>query len=440
MNKIKTFYILPFIICITQTVLGQDTLTLQDAIKTGIENSYSIKIAENNAEISRINNTLGNSGFLPQIDLNAGHNSNFQNQNIEYSDKSIYKNSNYAAHATSAGVLLNWTIFDGMSMFVKSEQLSLLEDMGEIEVRVAIENLIAAIATTYLAIGQNERLYMWHNERLELSRQRLKIAHEKALIGSDTQLKELQAELDFTTDSTLMIAQRNKIINLKSQLNNLLNQPPDHTFFVQQHNEIPQEYVLQDVYNKILEQNTDLLTAKIQNQISLTTLKETRSARYPRVNLTGAYDFDRTATPEGNPVLSRIFGPSIGINASITLFNGFNVSRNIKVATIQANNQQLIFEDLESQLNHTAFELIILLNQALDMIKAEINVVSLATRNADIAMEKYRIGAISDVEVRETKNLLTDAQNRLISAITDAQTYEITLLVLMGELNKFIEN
>ncbi|MDD4747850.1 MAG: TolC family protein [Salinivirgaceae bacterium] len=423
----------------TNTVYSQELLTLSDAINRGLESSFSIQIARKSTEIAHINNRLGNAGFSPRIDLNANQSNSLQNRHLEQSDNTEIDQSGYRTHSLTSGIALNWTLFDGFAMFVRADKLELFEEQSDLNLRMTIENAIADIIFTYFAISQHEKLLDWHLEQLTLSENRLSIAREKTKIGSGSDLQTMQAELDFRTDSTLMLSQRNLVFNLKSHLNRLLNRAPETAFSVEQNVEKPTERTFEQIYSKMAEQNASLLIARNQKQIRNKELEETKSQRYPTVYISGAYNFNQTGTPQGSTELSRILGPSVGIGASLTLFNGLNTSRKIKTAHIVAETQQLMLDELTTRLNHDAFTIVNELNQALEMVKVEEEYVNLAQRNVEIGMEKYGLGAISDLELREIQNKLSASRNRLITALTNAQAREIELLVLTGDFKKYLE-
>jgi outer membrane protein TolC len=55
--------------------------------------------------------------------------------------------------------------------------------------------------------------------------------------------------------------------------------------------------------------------------------------------------------------------------------------------------------------------------------------------NWDIAQEKYKLGALNDVELRETQKKLLDAENRLLQSQFRCKSAEIELLRLSGQLS-----
>jgi len=201
---------------------------------------------------------------------------------------------------------------------------------------------------------------------------------------------------------------------------------------------VPHTELSTDIYLKIRELNPSLLIARLQAQVAELEVNEAKASRYPTVNLLGAYNFSRVGTPSGQTQMSLIHGPAVGIGASITLFNGYNANRRIKNAAIAAQNVTLSQEELDLNLQSRAFQLVNNLNQAIELILVEEKSVMLAQRNAEAAWEKYQLGAISDIELRESQNKLLDAQTRLISAQMTAQVAAIEIKTLTGNLSSVI--
>jgi outer membrane protein TolC len=420
---------------------GQEILPLDDAIRIGLENSYSIQIAQNNLQVSKNNNTLGNAGILPRVDAVASQSNSFQNRYFESSNEVITKDNGYPTYSLNSAIQLNWSLFDGFGMFIRKEKLGIYEQQSELFLRMAIENTVADIAFTYYNIALNANLLKTYEDQMDLSRQRLKIAREKSLIGVGYELQELQSEVDFRADSARYIRQGSYLINLKAELNRLLSRQPDVDFFVNTEIPVPDAANTSDIFLMVKEFNPSILNARLQNQVGELDLEEARSSRYPTVNLASAYNFSNVGTPNSqNTVLSRLHGPSLGIGASITLFNGYNARRRVENSKILSRNYQLNEEELMLRLQSSAFKMVNNLNQAIELVKVEEKSVRLAQRNAEAAWEKYRLGAISDIELRENQIKLLDAQTRLISSQMSAQAAEIEIRALTGEMGKFLLN
>ena len=210
MNFRKTYLMIVFLLTSIYTI-GQDTLSLSDAVKIGMENNFSIRIARNDVSIADNNNTLGNAGFLPKVDASASSNNSFFNVKQEFADGTNYKNSSYPSYGLSGAVLLNWTLFDGFAMFANKQKYSTLEELSNVNFQMTVEDAAASIIINYYTIAIENNLLENYHEALTLSRDRLRIAREKAAIGTSYQIAVMQAEVDYRADSSQMLQQVNKI-------------------------------------------------------------------------------------------------------------------------------------------------------------------------------------------------------------------------------------
>ncbi|HPQ51478.1 MAG TPA: TolC family protein, partial [Alphaproteobacteria bacterium] len=71
---LRSVIVLVLILISTPLLQAQTLLTEADAVRIGLENNYAIRLQRSNLQIAENNNTLGNAGFLPEINVNAGQN------------------------------------------------------------------------------------------------------------------------------------------------------------------------------------------------------------------------------------------------------------------------------------------------------------------------------------------------------------------------------
>ena len=71
--NIKTNIMILSVLCLflANPVYSSPPMTLEDAIKIGLENNFDIKIARNNAKIASNNAGYGTAGLLPTVNVNS---------------------------------------------------------------------------------------------------------------------------------------------------------------------------------------------------------------------------------------------------------------------------------------------------------------------------------------------------------------------------------
>jgi outer membrane protein TolC len=170
-------------------------------------------------------------------------------------------------------------------------------------------------------------------------------------------------------------------------------------------------------------------------------VKQAQSERYPTLSFNAGYSYNTLNSQTGFLQYNQSYGPSYGFSFSYNLFNGFNVNRAIKNARVIMNTGEIEVQDSEQTL---CAEMRKMNNQflaSLDIVKMQLTNVKVAQENVVIAFEKYKLGSINDIELREIQQKLIDAEYQLISSQFEAKKAEVELLRLSGEmLNNFSIN
>ncbi|MEO6583478.1 MAG: TolC family protein, partial [Ferruginibacter sp.] len=162
--------------------------------------------------------------------------------------------------------------------------------------------------------------------------------------------------------------------------------------------------------------------------------------RFPVVGVNAAYNFSKTNNQSVvntfTPLFNRNLGFNYGLSATIPIFNGFNVRRQIKVAQLDIGYQQLLYDYQLSRVNtaiSSAYKNYALQKNTLAL--EEENII-LAKENVYISVERLRLGVSTSLEVRESQRSLEGAYNRLIAARYNTKVAETQLLRLQGDLVK----
>ena len=155
-------------------------LTLEECIRTGLEENLQIKIMRNDERIAGNNATRAAAGMTPTLDLNGGYNAAYDMTSTRTSAGTSASQKSVDQTMT-ASVDLNWTLFDGFAMQTNLKRLRELQAQGEMLTRLQSENLIADITTEYYNFIQQRLRLKNLRYAVKLSRERLRIAREDAL-------------------------------------------------------------------------------------------------------------------------------------------------------------------------------------------------------------------------------------------------------------------
>ena len=413
---------------------AQNHLGVQKAIAIALENNYGIRLEQQEVRIAENNNSLGNAGFLPRLNVSAGQNNSITDSRQAFLTGQVNDRSGAKADNFNAGLQLNWTIFDGMKMFARREQLQQLELMGEMQLLLTVENTISEIHRYYFTLVQLNRQKTVFEKTIALGNERLQLAEDKLAFGSGSKLEILQAQVDLNSDSAAYMALIDQIGRNTFSINTLLGRAPEVLFTVDDSISLLPLLDNEVLKKQMLERNTSLLLSQKNEQLAQLALKEIRARQMPEVGFNLGYNFLNQKSESGFLAENRSLGLTYGLTASMNLFNGFNTRREQQNLRIEAESSQLRMASLENELlaglktAYGSYD-----NKQKLLLMEKKNLAS-ALENLNIASERYALGDLSGLEYREAQRNYLQAETRLLTVVLDAKLLETELLQLAGML------
>ena len=425
--------IILFFFCIIN-MNAQELLTVEEAIKIALENNYEIKISKNNSKIDQSNISIGNAGILPALTANVVDTNSLQNSSQTLQNGNVNTLDNAKNNRISYGVNLDWTIFDGFRMFARLDQLKELQKLGEEQLKLIVTTRISDVISSYFDLVQQQQQLSALDTTIVISNQRLALAQNRFSIGKASKLEVLNAQVDLNTDKAAVLRQEELYINTKILLNQILARDLKTDYKVVENTDINKQLLLSELTSLAEKQNPQLISQIINRKISELQLKQIKANRYPTVRLNSGYSFINTESSLGFTSQTTARGLSYGFTATLNLFDGFNQSRNEKIAKIQIENSQLLIEQQKLNLNSqltTSYQTYL---TNLELIDLEEKNEGIAKQNLEITLEKFRIGTITTLEFRTAQLNYVNAKVRFSNAQYQAKLSEIALKELAGNI------
>lgn len=425
--------VIVFIFCI-KNMNAQEVLTIENAVKIALENNYEIKISKNNLRIEQSNVSIGNAGILPVLSANIVDTNSLQNSSQTLQNGNVNTLDNAKNNRISYGVNLDWTIFDGFRMFARLDQLKELKKLGDEQLKLTVTTRISDVISTYFDLVQQQQQLSALDTTIVISNQRLALAQNRFSIGKASKLEVLNAQVDLNADKTSVLRQKELYKNTKILLNQILARDLKTDYKVVDNIEINKQLLLPELTLLAEKQNPQLVTQIINRKISELQLKQIKANRYPIIRLNSGYAFVNTESSLGFTSSTTARGFNYGFTATLNLFDGFNQSRNEKIAKIQIENSQLLIEQQKLSLNsqlETSYQTYL---TNLELIDLEEKNETIAKQNLDITFEKFRIGTITALEFRTAQLNYVNAKVRNSNAQFQAKLSEIALKELAGNI------
>ena len=417
------------------------TLTLQDCLEKGLKNNYSIRIIRNEEQIAHNNATLANAGYLPSIDLNAGYNADLANSDSKLrATGETTKVRNSFDQTLNAGIGLSWTIFDGFGISTTYKQLKELERMGETNTRIALEDFVAGLTAEYYNFIQQKLRLANYYYAVTLSRERLRIVEERYNIGNFSRLDYQQAKVDFNADSAQYIKQQEIVLTSRIALNEMMAIEEVYTPIETAESTITADTTFQftALWESMLANNATLLLASQNSTLAELDYKKAISRNYPYVKFKAGYDYAFSKYDTNSYTRRSNWDGNAGITVGFNLWDG-NRKRERRNAKIGIENARLQHDRLELALKAELGNLWQAYRNNIQLLNLEKQNVINARENHEIAKERYMLGDISGIEMREAQKSLLDAEERLLSVEYQTKLCEISLLQITGEVSKYLK-
>jgi outer membrane protein TolC len=337
-------------------------------------------------------------------------------------------------------VNLDLTIFRGFQVQTTYQKLSELKKVGELNTQMNMENLASRVIAEYYLHVQQLNLSKNLAYAVELSRERVRIDEQRYLLGSSSKLELLQSIVYLNADSSRWAKQTENLLASEVRLKKLMALENLEENIALKDTLIEIDTTL--IYNRLLEltlqQNTGLLMAGKDQVISELDYKIIAGRAYPYLNLSSGYTYSYNRYEIGNVKNQQVNGMNYGLTLGMDIFDGFERKREKSNAKIVIENQKYQYQEIELDVKGDLITFYYAYENNLRLLKLEEQNLEVARENLGIAMERYKLGNLSGIDLREVQKSLLDAEERLISARYLTKLAEISLLLISGQIMEYI--
>jgi outer membrane protein TolC len=215
-----------------RTTLVQDSLPIEQAIATALQNNFDIQLARNDSAVAAIDYSYRNVACCLQLNANGGLLYNNNNQNVTLADAQNEPvgpaNKQYECRGRSGlGV-----VFDGLKMFVTRTKAAEFLNLGNLIIKDQINNTVADVILNYYNIVRYTLQLRVVEEQIALNEDRYRLAKYRFEIGVGVKPDMLQAQIDLNAQKGNRLAQLVLVERYRQDLNRLMNIAPETVYKV----------------------------------------------------------------------------------------------------------------------------------------------------------------------------------------------------------------
>ena len=440
MHKAKFLIFFLIIIIIANGNVAQEQYDLSMVIREGLERNFSLQVVRNHEQIAANNHTWGNAGMLPTISATNRFGGTLNTTHQQFRDGDVATSKNVHNTSGSAAINLGMTIFNGFYVQNTYQKLGMQSDLQSLSTQMSIENLIARITSEYHYYIQQLNLYENMSYAVTLSRERVRIDEERYNLGGVSKLELLQSQVYLNADSSRLARQNEVLRAAQIRLNELMAAEDLGRIIILKDTciIINEDLLYDELYELTMQFNTSLKIASKSQAISELDYNIIKSRSYPYLTMSSGYSFAYSGYETGSMDYQHVRGANYGLTLGVPIYDGLNRRRERSNALIEIENRRIQYQEIEQEVKGDLLTLYYAYENNLRLLRLEEQNLEVARENHEIALERYKLGNLSGIELREVQKSLLDAEERLVSVKYLTKLAEISLLQISGLIMEYL--
>jgi outer membrane protein TolC len=419
----------------SQEINAQNNLSLKEAVTIAIQNSYNIKLVENNLSIAQNNNNYGVAGGLPTVTANGNNNNTLTTINQTFPDASRNTTRSGVDGSTlNGGLTATMILFNGYRIAATKDRLESIQKQTEAELQVQMLNTSSTVMQQYYNVIRQLAFLKTIEKSIEASEQRVAIVKTRQEIGVANQADLLQSSLDL---NALLQAKQNQLLVLdqvKADLFNSMVVPANSNYVFTDSIQVDQKMILSDVESK-MKAHPLLQSAQQLINVNQFLEKETKALMYPILRANSGFNYNSNKSTAGFILLNESYGPFLGFNLSIPIYAGTANKRAYKNAQINTVNSKIQYDNTAQNLSTELFKTYQNYQNSLKQTPVEIENYKMSDALLSLVMERFKLGEATIVDVKQAQQSFETAGFRLTSLQFSAKIAEIELKRMSNQLN-----
>jgi len=407
-------------------VYSEETLTLEKCLELALVNNQTIKIAQQKLDNAYWKKEEAFAGYLPQLSASGTYlrkkKPDIPVQFLESAGR--YYSLFFAEEIYTGHLSLEQPVFTWGRIYQANKQARLVYEIAKEEYRKIKNELIAQVKESFYHLLSVQQMVFISEEAVGVTAEHLKVTEAFYQEGKVPKYDVSRAKVQLANAKTNLIKAKNGLKLVKEGLFYLLNTKIAEDIEIQgELKYLPREIDLDTALKEALNNRPEIKEMELQEKIGKSLVKLSKAGNKPTLILTGNYDWqnDQLSTKDW-------YGTWQGLLIlNVPLFDGFSTRAKVKQSETNLEQIKLSKELTIESIKLEVKQAVLNLQQAKESIEAQKENVDTAKDNLRIAQERYKLGLMSSIEVRDAELTLTQAETNYYQALAE---YLIALVKL----------
>lgn len=416
------------VLLFSSMALGQ-SLNVDECVRIALENKPSLKRAEQDVTIARLNRASTAALMLPSV-----------NASNSFSETTYGNSSSSSTERYSGGLSLSQSLFNFGGKINTLKQSDNTYNTAKQQKRQAKARVILDVYTYYYQYLKNSELFDIAEKDLELSKKQLDLVENQYNLGAVSKTDYLKASVRYGTAKSNFLSRELSKKNSKKSLRfsmGLLNSDIEINI------EKKMDFTLsipsfEEAYSLMLANSPDLSILDNQIQGAQINVKKAWSSSLPSINMSVGMNAS-SSDQLTRSYFDDNYIKSANITLSIPIFSGFRNKNSIQISKLQLDQAETRLMGGTNSAKVSLYALINSLNNYEEIIPIQEEVLISAEEDLKLAQQKYELGSASILELLDAQLALIQASSTLVRTKYDAAIQVANLDDLLGTLDKKYE-
>ena len=398
-------------------------------MRIALENKPSLKRAEQDVAIARLNRASTGALMLPSV-----------NASNSFSETTYGNTSSEASERYSGGLSLSQSLFNFGTKINTLKQSDNTYNTAKQQRRQAKARIILDVHTFYYQYLKNSELFDIAGKDLELSKKQLDLVQNQYNLGAVSKTDFLKASVRYGTAKSSFLSRELSKKNSEKSLRfsmGLLNS--DIPIIIKQKMDLILSVpTFDEAYSLMLSNSPDL--SILDNQIlgAQINVKKAWSSSLPSINMSIGMNAS-SADQITRTYFDDNYIKSANITVSIPIFSGFRNRNSIQISKLQLDQAETRLSGGKNSAKVSLYALINTLNNYQEIIPIQEEVLLSAEEDLKLAQQRYELGSASILVLLDAQLALIQASSSLVRTKYDAAIQVANLDDLLGTLDKKYE-
>lgn len=395
----------------SSSVAAPISLTLQESVQRALLSNPAVEQAKLDVDVNQWKITAAKAARVPTVTWSTSWEGSLKSEK--------WKTENNGSPTSIQIESLNlWPTIttDGKIDMAKNKM-----EIAKLSYGTAREDIVYDTIKAYFNVLASHDLERIAQEQVANLQEHLNLVTAKYEIGVVPRVDVLRSQVQAANSQQVLIKSSNGYKIAQTTLATILQYQGQELKLLDTFSFVPYEMTLDRALDTSLVQRKDLKRANLEIKNSELNVKVAEAAWQPTVNgrLRVGNDED-TLIP-----LGRNWG--FGVSVSWPIFDNGTIRSSVEQSRIQSNQSKL----LAKQVADSAYQAVTVdylnMREAEKRLESTAVTVKMATEDAYIAREKYRVGMGTNIEIFDAQVALTQAQVNQLQALYDYNVNKASL-------------